>query len=66
MDNLNDLLKSASTGDGNVQQKIEGATGTYEDKVADDKDVESKTAYGSLPASQDPSPFAVGPLGGSK
>jgi hypothetical protein len=63
MDNLNELLKSASTGDGNVAEKIQNATGTYDDKVTNDKDVESKTAYGSLPAPVDPSPFSVGPLG---
>jgi hypothetical protein len=63
MDNLNDLLKSATEGDGNVFEKIEKATGTYADKAADEKDVESKTAYGSLPGSVDPSPFTVGPLG---
>jgi len=63
MDNLNDVLKSATSGDGNVAEKIQNATGTYADKVADDKNVESKTAYGSLPSATDPSPFTVGQIG---
>jgi len=63
MDNLNEVLKSATTGDGNVFEKIKNATGEYEDKVADSKDVESKTAYGSLPSATDPSPFTVGQVG---
>ena len=62
MDSLNEVLKSAVNG-GNVQEKIEGATGTYSDKVADNHNVEEKTAYGSLPQAPDHSPFSIGQIG---
>jgi hypothetical protein len=62
MDKLNDVLKSA-VANGNVMEKIEGATGTYDDKVADNKDTEGKTAYGSLPKGTDPNPFTIGQIG---
>ena len=62
MDSLNEVLKSAVNG-GNVQVKIEGATGTYNDHVADNKNAEEKTAYGSLPQAPEQSPFSIGQIG---
>lgn len=63
MNSLEEILKAAVSGDGNVQEKIDQATGTYKDAVADDKNTEAKTAYGSLPKAPDPTPFTIGPLG---
>lgn len=51
---------------GNVQEKIEGATGKYEDKVASDTATEGKLPYASLPKGTDPSPFSIGKVGGEK
>jgi hypothetical protein len=62
MDNLKEVLKSAIE-DGDVQGKVEDATGTYEDKVAAELDTMSKLPYSSLPQAPDASPFTVGPLG---
>lgn len=62
MDTLKDVLKSAING-GNVQEKIEGATGTYNDHVADNKNAEEKTAYGSFPQAPEQSPFSIGQIG---
>lgn len=64
MDNskLNSVLGSAASGDGNVQEKVEQATGTYKDSVAD-ASPEAKSIYSSLPKAPDPSPFALGSLG---
>lgn len=60
---LKKTLESA-TAEGNVQEKIEQATGRYEDKVASDTQMEGKLPYASLPKGTDPSPFTVGKVGG--
>ncbi len=61
MSDLKDALKSA-TESGNVQEKIEQMTGTYQDKVTDEKDQMSKLPQSSIPQGTDPSPFSIGPI----
>lgn len=65
MQNINEVLKSAVEG-GNVQEKIEQATGTYSDKVTDAKDQGSKLPFVALPQGTDPSPFSIGKVGERK
>ena len=65
MDNLKEVQKSAVES-GNVQEKIEQATGTYSDKVTDDHDQGSKLPFVALPQGTDPSPFSIGKVGEKK
>lgn len=58
---LDSVLQSAVES-GNVQEKIESATGTYADKVTS-ASPESKSIYSSLPKGTDPSPFVLGSTG---
>lgn len=60
---LKKTLESATQGEGNVQEKIESATGKYEDKVAADTSTEGKLPYASLPKGTDPTPFTIGKVG---
>lgn len=57
-----DAALSSAVESGNVQEKIESATGTYKDRVADAAP-ESKSVYSSLPKGTDPSPFVLGSTG---